>query len=144
MTSITGKITDPGGGRLAGLRPELTVFLDRESSFADWMVTTRRVKPALREPDDSFSFTITSSDILRPPRPYVFRVQWLDSEGGLSREDRWDNVWVPPGSFDIADLIGQEGVGPTQVFWQDTEPSPFPLRAYWVNTITDDIYQRTA
>jgi hypothetical protein len=143
MTSISGKIVDPGGGRLAGLRPELTVFLTRESSYEEWMITTRRVKPLLREPDDSFDFTITSSDVMSPPQPYTFLIRWLDAEDELSREDRWEGVWVPEGSFSIADLLGQRGLSPTQAFWQPTQPNPWPLFAYWVNTITGDVYQRT-
>lgn len=145
MSTISGKVTDFGGSsRLVGKSPQLSVVPSAESSSFGQLLSTVEIPVDLDPVDNSFSFNLISSDELRPPLPYGFRLQWLNGEGIPVGQDLWSNVWVPDGAWDISDLLGAVGVSQTQIFWQATEPDPFPIGSYWANTITGDVNRRKA
>lgn len=51
---------------------------------------------------------------------------------------------VPPGGGAFHELVdtGDGTVNPLMIFWQPTEPDPFPMRAFWGNTLTGLISQK--
>jgi hypothetical protein len=140
MSRITGRVTDFGGARLANLLPELAFIPGGESSAGDWLMAKKPVPVALGA-TDSFDFTITSSDDMAPPQPYTIRLRYLYSDGGIASEDRWENVWVPRGTFTIGELLAQFGISQVQVLWQATRPDPWPAQALWVNTTNGDVFR---
>jgi hypothetical protein len=142
MATVTGTLYDCGLGNLVGKAPTLKFTLNDPSTAALGIYATA---PISFTPNGAGAFTgaLVDTETMHQRRYYTLTVTWLDSAANFNRVDfpGW-KIFVPIAGGKLQDLIANYsndggGWNPMMVFWQPTEPDPWPLGSVWVDTSID-------
>jgi len=85
--------------------------------------------------DGTNSVVLQDTETMDQLRYYRVAATWLDAAGGYVSVDYPDwNLFVPIGGGNLSALIPQSANNPYMIFWQETEPNPWPVGTVWVDT----------
>ena len=144
MATISGTLNDCGLGHLVGKAPTLKFTLNNPAASPAGLFTT---EPVSVTPDGAgvFSVTLEPTETMYQNRHYSLTVTWLDSAAEFNKANFPDwRIVVPVAGGTFSDLIANYtndsgGWNPLMVFWQATEPDPWPLGSVWADTSIDTL-----
>ncbi|ANP74549.1 hypothetical protein PA27867_3631 [Cryobacterium arcticum] len=137
--TYTGTLADAGLNPITASAPQLTFRLENEATSGRYLVVRKPV-PATILYDGTFFVALQPSDELlgEGNGRYIARAEWLDPIQGYSSMDLF-TFFARAGGGEIAGMRDDLATwNPAQVFWQGSEPSPWPVGWVWVNTTTGD------
>lgn len=145
MATVTGTLNNLGLLAFSAADGASIAFiLSTAAATSDLRVIATRPVEVTPDPvTGQFSVNLAATDKMTPLAWYDVVITWLDSDGGYVGQDRFTKVAVPSDGGDLATLIAMSP-GWLSVFYQATEPDPWPIGATWVNTATGDIERRIA
>ena len=113
-------------------------FIPSNAAFSGADLRADDVIIATVDAGGSFSASLAPTASLQPAGThYRVRIRWLGS-----RTDKVTNVpgrlLVPGAGGNIGALL-EQSPGMEFVFWQPTQPDPWPVGSIWVNTVTGDV-----
>ena len=139
----TGNYVDCGLTALAAFQPKLEFVLSEESFSMDGqLLSTRPVTVTPSATVGAFSVSLVPNDLIRGNTTYKIRATYLDAAGNFTSIDLF-SFYAREGGGKVTDMM-PSGFIPALVFWQPTEPDPWPIGSIWVNSITDDVRRRVA
>ena len=142
MALVSGTLNDANLGHLAGRAPKLIFTLSEPATSDAGMFVT---EPIIVTPNSNGAFVVDlePTETMHQKRHYDLSVQWLDAAGNFIKVDfpDWD-IFVPRGGGAFPDLIPGFTSNPFMIFWQATEPNPWPVGTVWVNSITGDVLRK--
>ena len=142
MATVTGTLNDVGLGHLADKEPEMQFTLSEIATSPQGLFATDPVT-VIPDEDGAFTVSLEPTETMHQRRYYRLAVRWLDSAGNFVKVDFPDwRVQVPAVGGDLSDLIpnyASDGAGwnPLMVFFSPTEPDPWPVGSYWVDSSID-------
>lgn len=139
----TGSYVDCGLGTLAAFHPKLEFILSEESFSLDGQLLSKNpvvVTPTTGE--GVFAVPLVPNDLIRGNTEYMIRATYTNAASRVIKLDLF-SFFARLGGGKVADM-GTPGFIPALVFWQPTEPDPWPVGSIWVNSITDDVNQKVA
>jgi hypothetical protein len=154
MATITGTLYDCGLGNLVGKAPTLKFTLSNPATSSAGLFVTEPIS-VTPNASGAFSMTLEATATMNQNRYYNLSVTWLDSAAAFNRVDFPDwRIVIPIVGGTLSDIIANYtndsgGWNPLMVFWQTTEPNPWPIGSVWVDTSIDtptsgDIRRRKA
>lgn len=128
MPTVSGTLTDVGGGHLVGKIPEIWFTLNAANSKTGVMLPTEplKVTPAS---DGTWTTTLQSTTDMLNDAYYTVSIQWLDAGGNYVKADFPDwALQVPTSGGVFSDLFGKPPSNTRQVYVSLTPPdNPRPF-----------------
>lgn len=138
MPTVTGTLTDIGGGHLGGKLPEILFTLNAPNAKAGVMLPTETLKvtPAA---DGTWSTTLQSTVDMLDDAWYTVSIQWLDAAGNYVKADFPDwALQVPSIGGVFSDLFGRPPKNTRMVYVSLTAPdNPRPY-TLWLKDNPND------
>lgn len=143
MATVTGSLLDFGMTSLVQRSPQIA-FVPSGAAAASGTILA--ATPVTVTPDNlgNFSVILQPTSELLADAWYTIRITVLDSAGNFTHIDfpEW-KIRVPDAGGVISDLIGDAtAVNASFVYWQPTEPDPWPVGTIWVNSVTGDVNRK--
>lgn len=129
LATVTGTLSDVGGGHLAGLHPELVFTLNQPGLSSGTLYATQP-EPVAPASNGAWSVDLADTSKMSDDCYYTLAIRWQDPDGKRTRVDFPDwKIRVPTGGGNIADLRGP-GSNQSMVYVSTTppdNPTPFML-----------------
>ena len=137
MAIVTGKLTDCGLQSMAGKAINLVFTLNEPSSAGGAFLVTEPIAAVFT--GTNFTVTLQDTETLdQAGRFYSVSATWLDSAGMFVKVDFPDwRLFVPVVGGTLSDLVVNFSPNPYLVYWQATQPDPWPVKSVWVDTSID-------
>lgn len=137
MAIVTGTLTDCGLDHLVGRSPKLIFTLSEPATSGSNVFVTEPIE-VTPNASGAFSVDLAQNATMDQVAWYNLAVSWLDSGGNFIKVDFPDwKLFVNAGGGPISLQIPNYTPNPYMVFWQPTEPDPWPHGSVWVDTSVD-------
>ena len=137
MALVTGTAADCNLAGVETLGLELVFTLnDAATSDSGIFIDKPVVVPVV---NGAWSADLQPTEMMWQQRFYKVSARWLDGLGASFPD--WE-LHVPPAGGSFPELIVGYSQNPYMIFWQPTEPSPWPVGATWANTVTGDLFRK--
>ena len=133
MATVTFTAQDANLQSMVGKSLMLTFTLSDPATSGASLFLTDPVVVVVGEGTNSV--VLQDNETMDQIRVYKIKATWLDVAGGYVSVDYPDwELFVPVAGGNLASLIPRYSNNPYMVFWQATEPNPWPVGTVWVDT----------
>lgn len=147
MAQVTGFVTDFGRREMYSASTEIHFIPNRPGmrQIENLILSARPIISPVAIYTGFFTVELAANDrVIGDDSWYDVVIVYRNGVGvPIGFDEIPHRLYVTQAGGNITDLL-QAVPGPMQVFWQPAEPSPWPVGAIWVSTITGLVQRRKA